>query len=151
MMIKKSVFLFSLITIPFKGYDRAYLISLKADVADDVSKLKTTLEYSLDGFLMSGLSVLPQGMLQGRDPVELKSVYRFKCVKSAADDTFDKWIEKQTDASVKTLLESVDSYIDKKSLITWQNQKYPEYLTIDQAYERLVQSKHFEKKFSKKS
>lgn len=151
-MIKKSVFLFSLITIPFKGYDLAYLNSLKADVADDVSKLKKTLKYSWDGLVISGLSsVIPQEMLKGREKIELESVYRFKCVSNASDSVFDKWIAKQTDASVKALLESVDKYPDKKSLITWQNQQYPEYLTIDQAYERLVQSKHFEKKFSKKS
>ena len=142
-------------TDSYKAYDLDYLINMKSAVAEDISKLKKTLSIPALSWVLSGFtSFLPEGLqkqLSGREPIEIESVPRFKCISNTKEDDFDMWVKKQTHQSVDVMLKEADVHATKFDLITWQNGEYPEELTVDQAYKRLVQSKHLEIKNSKKS
>jgi hypothetical protein len=148
-MLKEVILAATFSTGSCDAYDLKYLKQLAPDIEADLANLKKALKCTMDGWLMGALSSF--GPIANREPIELQSVYRFKCVKATEPKDFLDWIAKQSDASVKELIELADKHTDKKSLITSQNELYPEYLTPEQAYERIFQAKHIDKKTTKKA
>ncbi len=137
-----SLVLIILTTISSKAsYDVQYLKKLAPEVENSLTQLKKALSVSWDGYFLNAIS--PAATLAGREPIELESVYRFKIVSKTKTSDFENWIEKQNDASVRKILAHVDQHTSKKTLIEWQNGRYQEYLTLEEAFERLVQTQHF--------
>lgn len=127
-----------------QAYDLEHLQTLVPAARASFDSLKWFLWCSPSGAVPSILKSAVSS--SGREKAELDAIPRFKKIKQATADDFNNWIKKQTEDTIHALLVSVDEHKTMKSLVEWQNETYPEELTIEDGFKRLFQSAHFKSK-----
>lgn len=153
MIMKNIIVAFSLCSLACNAaqnqkrekYDLAYLETLNQTVIDNFGKLQSTLRWTNGGEVLTAIS----GWLSVFKIVkeEVDCVPRFKNLAKASFEDISTWLTTQTDETINSLLKAVDEHKTLVSLIEWQNKTYPETLSKEDGFKRLVESAHWKRKY----